>query len=142
MRALWFACMIAAAPLALAEVTVEKPWARATPPNTKVGVVYLTMRSTQADEIISMSSSVAERIEIHTTVSEGGTIKMRPVPLVSLPAGESVRFESGGLHIMLIGLRAPLTAGSKLKLNMELRSGERKSIDIPVLSPTDSPPTR
>ena len=137
MRILFALLLLVVARLAVADVALEKPWARATPPNSKVGVVYVTMRSTVADEIISLSSPAADRVEVHTTVNEGGTMKMRPTTSLALPPNETVAFQSGGTHIMLIGLRAPLVAGEHIELTVQLRAAGRQTIRVPVLAPTD-----
>jgi len=50
---------------------------------------------------------------------------MRPVPAIDLPAGQEVQFRPGGLHIMLIGLTAPLRQGEQVPVTLVFeRAGE------------------
>jgi copper(I)-binding protein len=40
----------------------------------------------------------------------------------------------GGYHIMLIGLKAPLEAGTTIDLSLEFESGKTFDLTIPVVS--------
>src|SRR5262245_36233735 len=51
-----------------------------------IGVAYFTIRSDKGDRIVSVSSSAAESVEIHTSVSQGDNVSMRRVESVDLPA--------------------------------------------------------
>ena len=48
-------------------ITVEQPWARATPGSAKNGAVYMTVdnKSGTADRLTGASSDVAEKLQIH-----------------------------------------------------------------------------
>jgi periplasmic copper chaperone A len=55
------------------------------------------------DRLVGAETDVAIAIEIHRTVIEpDGRAYMRMLEDVLLPAGESVRFRPGGLHLMLV----------------------------------------
>ena len=140
MRAALALLLLVIAPLVHAEVTIEDAWSRATPPGAKVGVVYATLRSTAEDEIVGLTSPAADRVELHATSNEGGTMKMRPAPSVKLPANQVVRFASGGLHIMLMDLHAPLAAGAHVEITVRFRSAPAQTVRVPVLAPSDTPP--
>ena len=53
---------------------------------------------------------------------------MRPLTDgLAIPAGETVKLEPGGHHVMLVGLRQPLTSGQQVELSLRFeKSGERK----------------
>jgi copper(I)-binding protein len=54
-------------------------------------------------------------------------MEMRQVPAIELPAGRPVKLEPGGLHVMFIGLKQPLAAGSKLPVTLRFeKAGEVK----------------
>jgi len=64
----------------------------------------------------------------------GGMMQMRQVPSIAVPAGTTVTLEPGGLHIMLLDLAAPLTAGQTFDMTLEFASGERLVVPVSVRS--------
>jgi len=113
---------LAALALSPAPLTVTQPWARATVPAATVGVVYFEIvNAGPADELLSIESPVADHAEMHNSSMKDGMMEMRPVKSVKVPANGRVKFASGGLHVMLVGLKQPLTAGQKFPLKLEFR---------------------
>jgi copper(I)-binding protein len=45
-------------------------------------------------------------------------MRMRPVTSVDIPVGGRVRFQPGGLHVMLIDLTQPLKEGQRFPLTL------------------------
>lgn len=110
-------------------VTVSHPWARATPPNAKVGAAYFTAEASRlaGDRLMSAKSDVAGRAEIHNHINEGGVMKMRPVESVIVSAGNKVTFKPSGYHVMLMDLKQPLKEGDILPLTLVFeKAGEIK----------------
>nr|NKB45877.1 copper chaperone PCu(A)C [Alphaproteobacteria bacterium] len=61
----------------------------------------------------------AAKTEMHQTkMAEGGVMSMRPVVELEIPAGQTVSFRSGGDHLMLSGITAPLKAGDFIDLTL------------------------
>ena len=56
------------------------------------------------------------------------TMRMREVSALELPPGKIVTLAPGGLHLMLIGLKAPLKIGAKVPL--KLRFEKAGEIDV------------
>jgi copper(I)-binding protein len=52
------------------------------------------------------------------TMGGGGMMEMRPVGRVEIPAGETVSFEPGGYHVMLLGLAQPLATGTTVEVTL------------------------
>jgi periplasmic copper chaperone A len=120
---------------AAAAIAVKDAWARATPPGSTVGVVYALILAEQADELVSASTDAAERAEVHASMSEGGTMKMRPMASVALPANKLVQLQPGGLHMMLIGLHKPLQAGTAFTITLRFRSSQPLTVPVKVIGP-------
>lgn len=100
-------------------IQVTEAWARATTSMARVGGVFLTMTATgAADRVVSASSPVAERIELHETIRDGDVMKMREVPHPAIQPGQPTVLRPGGLHIMLIGLKTPLNRGDSFPLTI------------------------
>src|SRR5690349_10982760 len=75
---------------------VLDPWARATPPGATTAVGYMKLTNTSAAPltVVGGSTSVAERVEIHSMSMEGGVMRMRPVPSVDIEPGGSIELKS------------------------------------------------
>ncbi len=114
-------------------VSVVRAWSRATPPGVTVGVAYFEITNGgAADTLIAISSPVAARVEMHSTTMAGGLMKMREAESVDVPANGRVVFEPGGLHAMLIDLKKPLIAGTRLPLTLEFRHAGKVSVEAVV----------
>ncbi len=123
--------------------TVEAAWARASIGGSKVSAVYLTLTNRGAAplRLVGAETDRAGRTMLHRTIIEGGVAKMRHVPELHVPPGGSVRFEPGGLHVMLTGLPSPLETGDTLALTLLFEGGARLTTPVPVRTTTPPPPT-
>ena len=119
--------LAASIPPALAQapvVEVTEAWARATTSSARSGGAFLTLKATgAADRVVSASSPVAEKVELHETIRDGNVMRMREVQHLPVPVGQAVVLQPGSLHIMLIGLVAPLKDGQKFDLNLGFLNG-------------------
>ena len=70
------------------------------------------------DRLLSASSPIADTVELHGSTNDAGVMRMRPVPSLALPSGQSVELKPGGLHLMMMGLKRPLTPGSSFPLTL------------------------
>lgn len=96
-------------------ISVDNAWSRATAQSVDIGVGYLTIRNDgdTPDRLVSVSTPVADKAEIHQTQMVDGKMQMRPVPDgIPIPAKGTVTLEPAGYHLMLMGLKAPLQKGS------------------------------
>ena len=132
MRRWLIALMFIALP-AWAQVSVEQPWTRATPPGAKVGAGFMRLRNAgAADRVVGASSPVARRVEMHVTLREGDVMKMREVKSFEVPAGGSFELKPGGAHLMLLDLKRPLKKGEKVPLTLKLEKGGELKAELTV----------
>jgi copper(I)-binding protein len=125
---LWFLAIPA-----WAQVSVEQPWTRATPPGAKVGAGFMQLRNAgAADRVVGASSPVAGRVEMHVTLREGEVMKMREVKSFEVPAGGSFELKPGGAHLMLLDLKRPLKKGEKVPLTLKLEKGGELKLELGV----------
>ena len=118
----------------LIDVAVGRVWARATVPGQQTAGVYMTLKSAAPARLVGASSPLAERIEIHEMSLQGDVMRMHATPALPLPAGQAVALKPGGGHLMLMGLKQPLTprADVPLTLIFEDGSGMKGSIELRV----------
>jgi copper(I)-binding protein len=121
---------------AFAQVTVEKPWARATAPHQTVSGAFMQIMSTKNAKLIGGQSPVGT-VEIHEMRLENNVMKMRQIDNLPLPAGKSVELKPGGYHLMFTGLRQALKEGEKVDLTLtietENKARETIALKVPVL---------
>ena len=137
------AWVAAAAPPAAGsdDLSIEGAWARASIGRSTVSAVYFTItnRGPRADRLVRASSGRAARTMFHRSLVEDGVAKMRHADTVDVPAGVSIRFEPGGLHVMLTGVSASLRAGEELTLTLGFERAGEMVVAIPVR--TSPPPS-
>jgi hypothetical protein len=63
---------------------------------------------------------------------EGNMMKMHKVDAVEVPAGQAVGFASGGLHVMLIGLKAPLVEGNTFPLTLHFEHAGAVTVEVVI----------
>ena len=130
MRSWLIASMLVALP-AWAQVSAEQPWTRATPPGAKVGAGFMVLKNPgAADRVVGASSPVAGRVEMHITTREGDVMKMREVKGFDLPAGGTFELKPGGAHLMLMGLKRPISKGDKVPLTLKLEKGGELKLEL------------
>jgi copper(I)-binding protein len=129
----WLIAFALVALPAWAQVSVERPWTRATPPGAKVGAGFMQLRNAgAADRVVGASSPVAGSVEMHITVRDGDVMKMREVKSFEVPAGGSFELKPGGAHLMLLSLKRPLKKGEKVPLTLKLEKGGELKVELSV----------
>jgi copper(I)-binding protein len=110
------------------------PWARATPKGASVGAGYLTItnKGTEPDRLIGGTLAPASRFEVHTTVTEGGVAKMRQITGLEIKPGETVELKPGGMHVMFMGLKQPLTQGQTVKGTLVFEKAGTVAVEFAV----------
>lgn len=101
---------------------ISQAWARATAPGQEVGAAYMVLQSTTDATLIAVTSPSAGSIEIHKMSMNKGVMEMRILERLPLPAGQAVKLEPGGLHLMLFDLKKPLKTGEQLTLTLKIKS--------------------
>jgi len=111
---------------------VRDAYAHATSTAQPVGAGFATLvNSGGADRLVGVSCTCSQSVEMHSMSMDGSVMKMRKLDAVDIPAKSTVTLEPGALHLMLIGLKAPLAEGQTVPL--ELRFDKAGSVSA-VLS--------
>jgi periplasmic copper chaperone A len=118
----------------LGNLIITEARARPTPPGISVGALYfsITNAGSKADRLLSVSTPVASRVELHESRNMRGVVEMREVTSVECPPGATVRATPGGLHAMLLGLAEPLAAGTELSVSLQFRDAGVLTLKVPV----------
>ena len=110
-------------------------WARATPPGVTTTAIYLTLMNHSSDELslLSATSDISPRIELHTHKHEDGVMKMQQVESIAIAAGEQTDLKPHAEHIMVFSLSDSLKAGDQIKVELTFDNGKTRTIEVPVL---------
>ncbi len=116
-------------------VIVENAWARPGSQGDN-SAVYFDITAPQGDRIVSVSSEVAEAVELHLSKMVDGVMKMEhQTEGIALPPGEVVNFMPGGYHVMLIGLVKDLSPDETFELSLAFENSPEISLEVPVKQP-------
>ena len=109
------------------DLQIRHPWSRATPPGAKVAAGYFEIRNNgkQSDRLLSASTPVAAKVEMHVTEHAGEVAKMRQLRAFEVPGRERLALEPNGAHLMLVDLVQPLKKGERFPMTLRFeRAGE------------------
>ena len=60
-----------------------------------------------------------------------GIMKMRPVPEgLEIPAGQTAELAPGGYHLMLMGLKRPITQGERIPLTLKFEKSNPVDVEL------------
>jgi len=117
----------------LAQVTVENPWARPTPPNAKLAAGYATIASAgAADRLVGASSPAAARVELHVTTRDGQVMRMREVKALDVPAGGKLELKPAGAHLMFVDIRQAFRQGEKVPVTLKFEKAGEVKVELLV----------
>ena len=116
----------------VAAIDVRDAWVRAAVPGQSGTGAFLTVQAPQGAKLVAVKSAAAGVVEIHEMKLENDVMKMRAIPAIDLPAGEQIKLAPGGLHLMMMDLKQPITAGQTLSftLTLEDANGKRRERQI------------
>ena len=122
-------------------VTVQDPYVRLAPPNAPATGAFMVIKNNGDQDVkVLKADNPASRVtELHTHLNEGGVMKMRPVPAIDIKAKGEAVLKPGGLHVMLIDLKAPMKEGDLVPITLTFDDGSSKKVDAKVVKPTAMP---
>jgi copper(I)-binding protein len=127
---------LALSPLVAQSIEIKDAYVRGLPPTQRNTAAFFTVLNTSDKPVVLMAgrSDAAERLEIHSHQHRNGMMSMREQTSVSIAAGESLVFESGGYHLMLINLTRAVRDGDQLSFSLTTYDGEEITVLAPVIS--------
>ena len=110
---------------------------RATTANAGATAAYgvIHNHSDAADRLIAARADFAAKVEIHEMVLDQDVMKMRALEDgLLIGAGEMAELKKGGLHIMLMGLKAPIKMGQNYQIELIFEKAGSVMIDAETIS--------
>jgi copper(I)-binding protein len=123
---------------------IDHPWTRPTPQGVTVGSGYLVIRNRgkSSDRLVSASSPIAGKVEIHQTAIKDGVVTMRLVEGgLAIASRKRVELKPNGLHLMFFDLKEPLKQGAKFPATLVFEKAGAVDVEFKVesMGPTAPP---
>lgn len=101
-----------------AQVVIDKLWVRAMPPTQTMTAAYgsVTNHGNEAIIIEGVNASFAGKATLHSSVSDGESVRMAAMGSVTLAPHESLVLTPGGNHIMLMDVGRMPSANSSVQI--------------------------
>lgn len=121
---------------------LDHPYAVPSLAGVSNGAAYLRgikNRGDLPDRLLSASSPIAARVELHRSVLDGGVMRMRAVPAIDLPPQAVTPLRhSGEYHLMLIDLKQPLKDGDRFDMTLNFERAGTQTVKVWVQTPRDA----
>ncbi|ESZ22158.1 copper chaperone PCu(A)C [Mesorhizobium sp. L48C026A00] len=116
------------------DLEIVHPWSRATPPGAKVAGGYFTVTNTGSspDRLLSISSEISAKAELHEMGVKDGVMTMRPVSGLEIPAGGKVALAPGGYHLMFVGLKQQPKQGETFPARLTFEKAGTVTVEFAV----------
>jgi copper(I)-binding protein len=127
------------------DLVIEHPWTRPTPGGVKVGSGYLVIRNRgkRPDRLLSASTPIAGKVEVHQTIAKDGVMMMRQVEGgLALPPGKDVELKPAALHLMFFELKQPLQQGETFPATLVFENAGSVNVEFNVEAMSTTKPPR
>ena len=118
-------------------VVASAPWMRlpmGKAPQTAVFVV-LENKTGEKRQLVSATSTVSDKVELHTMSNENGMMRMTPVKAIDIPANGKAELKPGSFHIMLFELKQHPADGATVDLTLTFDNGQKLPVTATVRKP-------
>ena len=119
----------------LGPLHVVHPWARATLGGAEVAGGYMKVENKggEPDRLVSASSEIAARVELHDMKVEDGIMKMQALKDgLAIAPGGTAEFKPGSYHVMFMGLKAPLKQGERFKATLVFEKAGKVEVEFAI----------
>lgn len=89
--------------------------------NPNTGGYMVVDNKGEADVLVGASCTCAKRVELHTMSHDGGVMRMNKVDSFAVPARGRLALRPGGNHLMLMGTKGQLKAGTEVRMTLKFR---------------------
>ncbi|MGU3391784.1 copper chaperone PCu(A)C [Sphingomonas sp. M1A8_2b] len=108
------------------ELSVDGAWVRLGAVTGRPAAAYFTVHGGPTPAtLISVTTDVAIKAEMHETVAKSGVTAMTPLERVEIPAKTDVAFAPGGRHVMLFDMNPGIKPADRVMLTFAFADGTR-----------------
>lgn len=114
---------------AFAQLTVQDAWVRGTVPGQTSSGAFMTLQSAEGAKVVGVSTPVAGTAEIHEMKMEGNVMRMKAVPALDVPKGQTVQLKPGGYHVMLMDVKQPLVKDATVPITLKVELADKRVVE-------------
>ncbi len=118
-------------------IEIRDAWIRTALQGGNSALYFVIHNYSADDELVGISAEIADAAEMHESSMVDDVMQMRMVESVPLASGEDVEFASGGLHVMLIGVKEELKAGDTVEVVLHFKNSVDIRLQVPVQEGAD-----
>lgn len=108
------------------------------PAGPNAALYFTASGGDEPDRLLGARAAVAAEVQIHeTTTGEDGTMTMRPVDGLDLPADGDLVLEPGGYHLMLVDVER-VEAGDEIEVTLIWENSGEWTIPVDVVAPANT----
>jgi periplasmic copper chaperone A len=119
------------------DLTIKNAFTRPTLGAATVAVGYVTVvnNGKTDDRLIGASSDISDTTEIHESKMANGVMEMHEVKDgLAIPAGATVALQPGSYHIMFVGIKEAVKAGSEIHAVLNFGKAGKVDVTFPATS--------
>jgi hypothetical protein len=124
--------MVAASSVSVGPLKIEHAFTRPTPGGATVAVGYVTIvnAGSTPDRLVSATSDISAKTQIHEMKMANGVAEMRELTDgLPIPAGATVALKPGGDHLMFVDLKHPVKPGEVIHATLTFEKAG--NVDVP-----------
>ncbi|MEZ5758654.1 MAG: copper chaperone PCu(A)C [Emcibacteraceae bacterium] len=120
-------------------IVISNEWARPILVAGRPGGAYFKIENNgdEADRLVSVTSTISPRLEIHEHTMKDGVMKMSQVEFIEVGPEETVELKPGGYHIMIFDTATQYKEGDQidLTLHFEKAGAITKTVNVTSTAP-------
>lgn len=114
------------------DVMVDKVWVGESVPGQNSATLELNITTVSPAKLLSISSEVAGKVEIHSVSRHGNKMQAHVVDDLSLPAHRTTAFGSHQLFLIMTGLKKELNIGDRIPVSLIIEYPNKRKQTIAV----------
>lgn len=118
---------------------VRNAWIKLAPPGAAVNAAYMSLHNSTAEEkvIVAVTADCCTQVMMHQTRREGDKVYMDHRDSLYIPAQGELQLAPGGLHLMLLGAKAPLGLEDNINIHFDFSDSTQYTLSVPVKKAAD-----
>jgi hypothetical protein len=127
-----------------AELKADGAWLRLPAVTGNPGAAYFTVHGgSEPAALLAVGVPFAARSELHESMAgDHGSMAMKPLEQVAVPARGEVKFAPGGRHLMVYDIAPKVQPGTRVPLTLAFADGKRIEVQAVVVAAGDPEPRR
>jgi copper(I)-binding protein len=117
------------------DAVVQHVWVGESIPGQNSATLEMNITTVQAAKLLSISSDVADKVEIHRVAQHWGKMSTKVKKTLNLPAHQTTAFGKHQLFLILVGLKKELNIGDSINVSVVIEYSDHRKQTFEVEAP-------